>query len=673
MDDIKELHKFMDTMRFKANHISNVYVIKSIKPDGTVTDVKYGMNLMTDFGFSQYYRNGADWPSTIYAGNGTQDFDKTTDDIISPVFNGAGTTLVSIHCETRLPMYYSPGEHDDDGIVTVMEKYMTCQFDAGLSTSDVVITEYGIGASSNYLWTHSFVYDTNGSRTVVIKRANEALQFTVYLCFSYEESLIMDGFSNNIYSIITASDIALEAGALHTPLNPGAGGYRNPKRDGTDGIRYYGIRATSTSAVVNSTITRTFILEDIRISPVVTAQTSFLEYMDGFLIEDYGFLVLQPQKLDPPISIETYPIWSFNINTEFGFAEQFGVEIPITQMDVSEVKRFNPFTGQWSSVGVYYFNDPTHDYCEASLSTALAVPMYYTNNHNLEILYVHVNTKPDDPIIKIRGNIETLYATDKYWKGLNIPNNDWIQITDRDNIPQAAQQKRFWITRTNDISLQPLRNSKDFYLKINQADADGGYTTTPFRFTALTLFSKPAVSIYNDQYHWSYVFGGDDIIIYNNQSELFAWDTNTVTNMATSSVVYATTYGKWLFVINKMNSTAQYAMWDTSDVPNGNLGTDIRASYNIGNANMFISETQTGFVIVSRNDSTGGAFIHDLRVDPVVTAQITCKCACAIPGVNKYAYITTDGTALKIYNLNTTQDEKSITIHFGVPISSCLR
>ena len=57
-------------MNFKTGHVSNVYVAKTYTSDGKCIDEKYGMNLLTDYGFQQYF--GVDgtptFPKNLYVG-----------------------------------------------------------------------------------------------------------------------------------------------------------------------------------------------------------------------------------------------------------------------------------------------------------------------------------------------------------------------------------------------------------------------------------------------------------------------------------------------------------------------------------------------------------------------------------------------------------------------------
>lgn len=655
MEDLKGLYKFIETMSSVSGHVSNVYVAKTYTFDGVLTDTKYGMNLLTDYGFSLFFANDSNvnFPTKLYVGEGTQSFDKTSNTMTAVLFNGLAATTSNTTVSHEYPMFYAPGETDTDGRVTTVSRYMVCYFPSNITdvSANVTITEYGIGTNWNELWTHSFVYDNQGQRTSLIKKPNEILEITVYLCCSFLESLIMDNFAANTFSIITTGHLMMNRMKI-----PTVGTYKRVNHSNQNGYKSRTVSTYSRSAIVDSTVTKSALMETIL---VTQNDTEYEKYIDGFYASTTGMLIAQPQRLTNPISFEIGPFWSYNPENDYGFSERFGVEYPFTQLVVTDVKMFNPFvgtSGEWNNTGVYYYNDPRHEYDETLMTVGLRTVMYYTNGENVETLYIFLNPNISDPIVKIRGNIEMVYATDKYWKGPNIPNNDWIRIDDHDNIPLAAQNKRFWVTNSSSVNIEPLRGFKDFHLKLTEDAADSGYMTTPNKFVTDSGFSKPTCSIFNTTYHWSYAWGGQDNSYYNNRSEIFGFDVNFHQDMSTTNIKYAATYGKWLFVVD---STPRRSVWDTSTIPNGTLASPTRTNYSSGV--VFATETTVGIVFSSQPSRSEG-IIHDLRVDPIVETNFPCKCGCCMYGVNKIAYVTTDGSELRIYDIDNSRDESSLPL-----------
>lgn len=142
---------YQRAMRFAKNKIagahgglSNVYVIQKTNLDGDVVGEYYGMNLMTDFGMSQYFVANASFPTTIYIGNGTGTFNHTTNTLISPIVT-TGSTLSDGTKSFNYPLYYD----NISGLITCMSKFITAYFDYNITgiTDTISITEYGLGSA----------------------------------------------------------------------------------------------------------------------------------------------------------------------------------------------------------------------------------------------------------------------------------------------------------------------------------------------------------------------------------------------------------------------------------------------------------------------------------------------------------------------------------------------
>ena len=86
--------KFVENMKYKfQNHgISNIYVLQTIDQNGKVTDEKYGMNLMTDYGMSQYFVSRQAFPTKLYIGNGSGSFNQSTNVLINAITTTASTS-----------------------------------------------------------------------------------------------------------------------------------------------------------------------------------------------------------------------------------------------------------------------------------------------------------------------------------------------------------------------------------------------------------------------------------------------------------------------------------------------------------------------------------------------------------------------------------------------------
>lgn len=162
VNDINNLYKFMDNMNMNTGHVSNVYVARLYSPNGDVKEY-YGMNLLTDLGFNQFFNTDSNinFASDLYVGDGTGSFDKTSSQLMSALFDGAAASTVDSSILYNYPLYYARGDQNDNGRITTVTRYKMFRYNENIENvlSDVVISEYGVGTAWNALWTHSYVYD----------------------------------------------------------------------------------------------------------------------------------------------------------------------------------------------------------------------------------------------------------------------------------------------------------------------------------------------------------------------------------------------------------------------------------------------------------------------------------------------------------------------------------
>ena len=385
----------------KRPGISNLYVIQKKDLDGNVIDEKYGMNLMTDYGMSQFFVSAANFPTQLFVGNGSGSFNHTTNTLISAITNLAAKNT-STTISYNYPLYYD----NVAGLVTCVAQFLQCYYDYNITdvTGAVTISEYGIGTAYNELWTHSWVYDNLGNQSTITKEINTRLEITVYFCMSYETSLITDAWNAGRYIVITSMQRffagRMYENAIHTY-----------KRNGS-----YTARTTNRtkSLYANNKIS------------MITNLSPMTIYADGGAAGEYS--------------------------------DTFGIlnHIPITQANISKSYTFNPSTGQYD-LEDSFVQDPSIWYTETSLSVAFPNVIRYTNNNTIMTAYVYVNQHTEDPILKIDSALTTVYATDTYWD-----TSTWQFISDLTNIPVALQTKRYYITTSNSISIKPIRQKQRF-------------------------------------------------------------------------------------------------------------------------------------------------------------------------------------------------------------------
>ena len=625
---------FKRLMTFAKNHrpnggLSNMYIIKTVDEDGNITSENYGMNMMTDNGMSKYFKDKKDFPTNLYIGNGASSFDYTTKTLVNkiPYVEMAATVSDSTKAY-NYPMYYDPALGDgENGIITCVMKYMTCYFPDNITnvTNPIVITEYGIGDTIDSLWTHSWVYNLKGEKTTVTKHLNEKLVIEVYLCYSYYEYLITSGWEEGRYSLITT---------MHRFMNRM---YEDSvwtyKRFNTGVKREFNTR-TSTK-FENNSITYTTPLKEFTMYNGTDASSG---YFDGFCQWYTGFMTLEPQQLDTPENIDLTNYYSLTPQVYNGFVSKFGhanYNTPFTQIDVTSVALFNHKgvgDDRWTNYSDFY-NDPDHWYCETSMQTLFATPIYYSNNNTVVGMYVFQNVKTDDPIIELDNTLSTVYATNKYWDV-----SSWVNIKDFKNIPEEVRTARYWITSSNTESLNPIRQSDVFHLCM-KGTTDSGFV----KYDEFTQVYGTRAQCDNYEYGW---YMHDNVVYAITDTNRISFNIGASGAQSTESM----TFGKWLVTFNSKTTFYLTDMSDLSVAPTPTETTPLFATAINLLTQCYRTKTDTGLICLQSLNSSE-AVILDLRNDSFTQSTLQAKISTAIWGTNRVAYIpANDTTKVQIYD-----------------------
>lgn len=634
VNDINNLYKFMDNMNINTGHVSNVYVARLYSPNGDVKEY-YGMNLLTDLGFKQFFDTDSSisFASNLYVGDGTGSFDKTSTQLMSPLFDGLAATTLDSSILYNYPLYYAKGDQNDNGRITTVTRYRSFRYAENITNvlSDVVISEYGVGTAWNVLWTHSYVYDLQGDRAVIIKHPGERLDIEVFFCCSFLERLIMSGWSDNNYTAITTGELMMKQMNVTTATT-----FKRTDYDNNNGRIERTIGTRSRSAIIDSKITKTTNLSTFVLSPSVEND----RYIDGFAFEAGGFISFSKQQLLEPETITTDLFYSHDPFDKSGFADSIGRDIPITQMDIISVNRCNDATGEWDDA-CFYNNSPIHLFDETPMNTAYALPYYYTSDGVVRTLYLYQNLNVDDPIVSIRGEIETIYATDKYWYGPNLTGNDWIRITNREVIPAEAQRKRYWLMGVNNVAPNPVR-AGTFYLMQTQDDYGETYTPTKYRDLVYGAgFMSMDNPNYNVSIHYSFYEAGGSRL------QFFEMDTNWVETIP-MSYNWIGTFGKWVMI----DCDRTYRFYDISTLSQHVLNPPVEIATSTRNGNH--TENDNGLMCNAYLYSNALDVIDLRQPTPTVTTIQNARMGCCMWHNNYIAYVNADGTKLIIHDFDTS-------------------
>ena len=637
---------------FKHKGISNLYVLTLTDKDGNIVDEKYGSNLLTDYGFSQWLTTTTNFPTTVYIGNGTDDFGISTNTLVSALTT-TGSTVASSTIDYNYPLYYD----SITGLVTCTCKFASVYFPASTSglTEDVRVTEYGLGTAYNLLWTHAWVYDNTGKKSDIVKYSDIQLNIDVYMCLSYNESMILDDWVNNKYKAITTMQQFMSNSNHMKPSDIYTFKRYNQK---------YSCGKTNTvSALTDNNITLTTNVNNVIIYPesnTTSDDKSGYGYMDGFCQYTKGSMFverhLKPTQVPFDVVVKSnYTKASTNecISSNFGAVNS---TTPFTQADISAVYLYDHKTHAFDNTESFV-NDSSTWYTEDLMKCTFEMPLYYKVNNTIETLYLFQNIKRDDPIVKFNDTgVIVIYACDKYWDS-----STWTRIEDLNNIPTALQTKPYYLTNTFSLSLEPVRRSTGLKL----TPTVGGIVDYDFYTASQGVYR----TCDNFEYGW---FVRGDICYVPRYGIHF-----NLTNESHDGTSFVFTYGKWMVVLFNNTSAGVVKAYDMSNLSSIPTPTEVvipSATLTNIRANMIRSYNGQGILVLqginnvnySYITQTEEMYVIDMRGDNEVVGRVvttTSRQGCTIWGTTKIAYIPSDDIyTLKIYDVDTQAIVGSFTI-----------
>lgn len=532
---------------------SNLYVIERVDSEGNVLETKFGENVLTDYGFQQYFVSKAAFPKNVYVGDGTDSaFDKGSQ-ILQSAISDVALTNTNTTIDYECPFYFQPSQQGlDNGLITVFCQYIQTKMvyensTYGIQEDSRLITEFGIGSSVTNLWTHSRVYDTQGAPSSVRKNNNEELIFTIFLCVTYPESLIQNGWRNSrsetgswgTYSVITT-----------------------PQRFFRERMYPANIYTFKIGGKTNRTKTDTNTsIEDSHIT-INTEMSSFLltdDYIDGFATYDAGFVTLEREEMVTPDPLDKifHPLNPGSTESNDGYGNRDrpfdelsalrlgGSRYRFSQMDVNSCALYDYKAHDWvnythGSSG--YSSNKWYD--EMGLSKDFAVAIHYVaTNNTIGTMYVHQNMSPQDPILAITSGQTVIYFAEKYWD-----TSTWVNITTPNNIPVALRNCRYILTGDNNVNVKVKRGLPPFPM----VPYGGKTINTVNEFTKHASTTKDCISTFNYEYGW-FKFG----------TKLYVPDTaKSYTVPNTSATIPGMTYDKWFVDVTNANNVNYVNVYD---------------------------------------------------------------------------------------------------------------
>ena len=185
-----EMEKFIETLPAK-HRASNVYEIICEDKDGNITERKFGVNVMTNNGFTREYKTDENtWYYHMIFGTGSGTPAITDTVLFQRIPNSPliGETLYDAGVNV-INNYFDPVTN----IITGRRRTGQCVLDYNYSwlTEDTNITEFAevLNNNESSINTHALIYDANHQPSYFTKRLNEKVTISVYRANSINASL----------------------------------------------------------------------------------------------------------------------------------------------------------------------------------------------------------------------------------------------------------------------------------------------------------------------------------------------------------------------------------------------------------------------------------------------------------------------------------------------------
>ena len=677
-DKFDRAMKFANNMKEKRPGISNIYVFTKKDKDGNILDEKYGMNLMTNNGFRLLYtdNNATLFDGSVlklYVGSGgaQQTPPATTDTwLFNSAFNNLAATNTNNTKAYDYPIYFAESETSERGIITIISKFLEAEYGAHIPAFEgisVRLNEFGLATAVNSLVTHSLIYDQNGNKTDIIKDDGTILDITVYMCMSFYEEVITDGWNFNRYTVITSNEIMYSRMGFDDTFYVYKRGL-DGKRICPSQIEQKHIDTSSLSLYKLSLQVKSWVLLD--------GVNDNQGYFDGFVLSANGFSVVEPQLLAEPENAVYTNLWSNDPAKYSGFADKFGMypssavdytkeQWPqLTRLTNAKAYLYDYKTNGWNDE-LDLHNPDNKCYDDTPGQMVSAIEIHYFNNGTMHTGYLYQNIYTDDPILSVESGAVTLYATNRYWlpsstDGNTDPDAGWVWIRDYTDIPANCRSARYWISNTNADSIQFVRSSDCFKLYEKGTTSTGYASYTEEEFGEMQYGLSPQCSNYD--YGW---FKYGNTVYVPAQHRCF----NNI-GVTTSETM---TFGKWMVIFeNGADNTILYADMSnaatTGTFTMQSLVLDFSANNIKPLTQTYRSESGTGYICI-QSRTTQESVVLNLTGNSITQTRYTWKMSCCIWGTNKAAYITTTSGDDNVYirNLTTdTQDGSAIPFPTGV-------
>ena len=202
----KSMEEFMNNIPHeKLGH--NLYFIQCEDKSGNITEEKFGINLITDYGFLTKFKNYNQDDTSFIMGTGTGTPDYTD----SAMFEEIASDNTSITVDSQNTPYPSYFNKETNMIIgRKLTGIVTLDYNYSWLTSDVNITEFGEHygqkyENRKYLITHAMVYDKAGNPSYFTKRMNEKTTIYIFKTCCINADVINNLYDRGLYFFIYPS------------------------------------------------------------------------------------------------------------------------------------------------------------------------------------------------------------------------------------------------------------------------------------------------------------------------------------------------------------------------------------------------------------------------------------------------------------------------------------
>lgn len=459
--------------RFEENYLKahpnektvghNIYHLVSEDRDGNITSEGFGLNVLTDRGFSNMYTRGNSDESLntrMYLGDG--EFE-TIDPSSSAMVHAISTTSASVSGTN-----YDPG-HQYTRYVPEMQankvqwKLCVGSFDYTIWSEDKTVTEIGLvsypdrDSGTGVLKYHAAIYDADGHKSSFVKRVNEKLTITVYgRTYIPIVKIVNESWDRGVPCAIRSNalckndyyDYWYDVVVWYHPYDYNMGNYNayyasfsllNYNSGSITDHIFSSNKSTSINILLDG---RYHFLSDI------FASTRW-DYANYAQYDTYFIFASKIKSPDPiPFRLEFFEAvnyYSLSLYHTYGHRcrdgnqDNYG-QLPMSDIHISSLRMYNGQTDEWDIDVPYTEPDPYIDSGYWHLRYSVREHNWISFQNKYAWYTVFINEAPQYPIKQILYCGKTMYVTDEYWDS-----STWQVVPDTSNIPRELGAKRYFI------------------------------------------------------------------------------------------------------------------------------------------------------------------------------------------------------------------------------------